>query len=310
MQKLLKAVVLTLLITFMCISPSLGVEISQVTITEDQSVADIFQRYTVTGIRTPLPQLPDVPGFIGVSYVTIGDIDGDGVKEIIGTSGLGADSDFTTSDGSVALFTSDGPNADSWTQTILNDTFAFPNETELHDVDDDNDLDIVVADHFLAGSDPSGVYYLENKGGDITNPANWEKVTIFQDLSVYTYHRVRFLDCDGDGDDDIITTRLNLAASGAGRSTMLWLENGGDVPYTPHTVGDGGGTLFNLYDMDGDSILDIVAIQFGITTNLFTNEVLGGPTGSDPAGDSVIWFRNPGQAALQTDPDLPGTATP
>ena len=95
MQKLFQVVALTLLVTAMSISISLSVEISQVTITEDQSVADIFQRYTVTGIRTPLPQLPDVPGFIGVSYVTIGDIDGDGVKEIIGTSGLGADSDFS-----------------------------------------------------------------------------------------------------------------------------------------------------------------------------------------------------------------------
>jgi hypothetical protein len=303
MKGFLQAVIAILLVTVIGTTTSQSVEISQITITEDQSVADIFQRYTVTGIRTPLPQLPDVEGFIGVSYVSIGDIDGDGVKEIIGTSGVGADSDSTTPDGSVALFTSNGPNAGSWTQTILNDTFAFPNETELHDVDDDSDLDIVVTDHFLVGSSPSGIYYLENKGGDIINPANWEKITIFQDLNVYTYHRVLFLDCDGDGDDDIITTRLNLAAAGPDRSTMLWLENVGAAPYTPHTVGDGGGTLFNLYDMDGDSVLDIVAIQFAITSALFNNEVLGGPTGSDPAGDSVIWFKNPGQAALLANPD-------
>jgi len=307
MKKFLQGIVVTLLVTFLSTSNGQEITISQVSITEDQSVADIFQRYTVTGIRTPLPQLPDVTGYIGVSYVSIGDIDGDGVKEIVGTSGVGADSDASTPDGSVALFTSNGPNAGNWTQTILNDTFAFPNETEIHDVDEDSDLDIVVTDHFLVGSSPSGVYYLENQGGDITNPANWVKVTIFQDLNVYTYHRVRFLDCDGDGDEDIITTRLNIASAGPDRSSMLWLENEGTFPYTPHTVGDGGGTLFNLYDMDSDGILDIVAIQFAITSALFNNEVLGGPTGSDPVGDSVIWFKNPGQSALQTNPDLAWT---
>ena len=57
-------------------------------------------------------------------------------------------------------------------------------------------------------ADPFRDLLPREKGGDITNPANWEKVTIYQDMSVYTYHRVRFLDCDGDGDEDIITTRL------------------------------------------------------------------------------------------------------
>lgn len=67
MKELLKVVVLTLLATVMNTSTSLSVDISQVTIIEDQSVAEKFQRYTLTGIRTPLPQLPDVPGFIGVT---------------------------------------------------------------------------------------------------------------------------------------------------------------------------------------------------------------------------------------------------
>ena len=282
-----------------------SVEISEVTITEDQSIANGFHRYTVTGIRTPLPHLPDVPGFIGVSYLTVGDINEDGTKEIIATSGVGADSAANTADGAVALFTCDGDNADNWTQTILNDTFAFPNELKLHDMDNDNDLDIVVADHFLVGDDPSGLYYLENKGGDITNPSNWGKHTIYQDSNVYSYHRAQFLDIDGDGGDDIITTKLEISATEPdSKNTMLWLENGGGGSYTPHIIGDGGGTMFNLYDIDNDSNLDIVAIQFPITASLFTNEVLGGPVGDNPHGDSLIWFKNPGQTAMQTNPDL------
>ena len=45
-----------------------------VTITPDQTIADKFIRHTVTGITTPLPQLPDVPGFLGSSFVAVGDL--------------------------------------------------------------------------------------------------------------------------------------------------------------------------------------------------------------------------------------------
>jgi hypothetical protein len=122
-------------------------------------------RHTVTGITTPLPQLPDVPGFIGVSYLTIADLNNNGIKEIIATSGIGPDSDLSSPDGEVALFTWDGINKDAWTKTILNNTFAFPNETIVRDVDSDGDLDIVVLDQFIGGFDPGGVFYLENQGG-------------------------------------------------------------------------------------------------------------------------------------------------
>jgi hypothetical protein len=306
MKRLLQPLFLSLVILACSAATICAGPITDVTITEDQSLADQFSRYTVTGISTPVPHLPDVPGFIGVSYLTAGDIDGDGVKEIIAASGVGADSNATTPDGAVALFTSAGPDAGNWTQIVLNATFAFPNEVELHDMDDDTDLDIVVADHFLAGSADSGVYYLENKGGDITTPSNWEKHTVLKDASVYSYHRTRFLDVDGDTDDDIITTRLNLGATiPLERSTMLWIENEGGGTYTVHTIGDGGGTMFNFYDIDSDLDLDIVAIQFAVTSSLFSNEVLGGPGGTDPVGDSVVWYENPGQGAMLADPDLP-----
>ena len=54
-----------------------------VVVTEDQTIADQFTRHTVTGITTPLPVLPDVTGFIGASYLTIGDINKDGKNEIV-----------------------------------------------------------------------------------------------------------------------------------------------------------------------------------------------------------------------------------
>ena len=154
-----------------------------VTITPDQTIADQFTRHTVTGITTPLPVSPDVPGFIGASYVTIGDINKDDIKEIVCTSGVGQDANQNTADGAVAIFTWDGTNLSSWTQSVINNTFPFPNETIIRDMDGDGDLDIMVMDNFIAGWSTrfvAGIYYLENQGGDITQPSNWIKKTIFQ----------------------------------------------------------------------------------------------------------------------------------
>ena len=127
MKRLMKALLLAVLIIGSSSTATWGIGISDVTVVEDQSIADKFIRYTVTGITTPLPQLPDVPGFIGASYLEMGDIDGDGVEEIICTSGVGLDGNATTADGAVAIFKSKGANAVSWTQAIINETFAFPN---------------------------------------------------------------------------------------------------------------------------------------------------------------------------------------
>ena len=70
--------VFSLGVSFLCIFTGCTKD-PKVAVTADQTIADKFERYTVTGIRTPLPQLPDVPGFVGASYLTIGDIDGDGM---------------------------------------------------------------------------------------------------------------------------------------------------------------------------------------------------------------------------------------
>jgi hypothetical protein len=263
-----------------------------VVVTEDQTIADKFTRHTVTGITTPLPVLPDITGFIGASYLTVADLDDDGVLEIIATSGVGPDSDPSTQNGEVALFTWDGPNKGDWTQTILNNTFAFPNETYVRDMDGDGDLDIVVTDEFLANV-VGGIYYLENMGGDITDPQNWEKRGVYVDTTstLRSYHRVEFVDLDGDGDDDIITMNWS--------GWTGWLENTGSLPYTPHTIGTGGGSLFAMFDIDEDGDLDIIVPQFAIAQSLFNCLVLEGI-----AGDGLLWFENPGADALSANPDL------
>jgi hypothetical protein len=305
----------------------MSVEISDVTVTADPSVAVKFTRHTITGITTPVPVVPDVPGFFGASYITIGDINGDSIKEVISTSGVGLDGNgMTAGDGAVAVFTWDGSDIDTWTQSIINSTFAFPNETLLRDMDGDGDLDIMVMDNFIAGwytCGVAGIYYLENEGGDITNPLNWEKRAIYQGTvdgtcpcspfgggtcsnGVDSYHRAIFVDIDGDGLQDFVTARVHMwfwQWTTAQYVWTEWFEKDGDVPpgdpsydataYTRHEIGDGAGFLFNMADVDGDGDQDVLGPQFFIQ-NSGTLVVKGAPDGSNPRGDSFIWFENPG----------------
>jgi len=331
MKKLLSlSVFLTLIMGFNIHNSS-----AQVTVNEDQSVGIKFSsRHTVTGIRTPLPHAPNVPGFIGASYLTIGDIDQDDIKEIICTSGIGLDGNaLTPTDGAVAIFTWDGVNLDNWTKSVINSTFAFPNETILRDMDNDSDLDIMVMDNFIIAwyaCGRGGIYWLENQGGDITTPSNWVKRTIYQETDdlgpcpcnpycpgcgpdecnskVTSYHRARFLDLNNDGLEDFVTTKVHMWYWQWTTQQYVWMEwfkkETDLITYPsgysgPYVIGDGGGFLFEMFDVDGDLDQDVLAGQFFIFEAGFVRKDPG-----DPHGDSIAWFENPGKEALAANPNL------
>ena len=290
-----------------CLLCSQMVSAQGVIVTEDQTLKDKFTRHTVTGITTPLPVEPDVPGFIGASFMTIADLDSNGVKEIIASAGIGPNSSPSTADGEVAIFTWDGSNKDLWTQTVIYNQFAFSNDIFVRDIHGDGLTDIVVTENFIFDMGfPGGIYCLKNGGGDIDNASNWTLESIYVDSApapASSYHHVDFVDMDGDSDEDIITVSWSGQAK--------WLENNGDGTFdngtggqNVHSIGTGGGSLFTMFDIDDDGDLDMVLTQFSITTGMMSCEVLGGPGGTDPAGDSLIWFENPGAVVLSNNPDL------
>lgn len=312
-----------------------------VTVTPDDSLAADFQRYTVTGITTPLPEDPTPEGFLAASFLRSGDLDGDGIKEIVVTSTMGASLSYWNQDGAVAVFTWDGINLDSWTQTVIRADFAFANDVLIRDVDADGHVDIMVFDNFLAGAytrQPAGIYLLKNLGGDITDPANWEKRVIYAKdpkevgISRYerakrraSYHQAYFLDLDGDGLEDFATTRLAMEVWQARDTAPTgpndcanecydkqyawseWFRKETDlVAYPsgfsgPYEIGDGAGFLFDMADIDGDGLLDFLGPQFFITQP--GSLVIKGP--GDPRGDSFMWFQNPGPEALADDRNTP-----
>ena len=58
-----------------------------------------------------------------------------------------------------------------------------------------------------------------------------------------------------------------------------------------------------MADVDDDGLLDILGPQFYVTVpgSLI---IKGSPDGNDPHGDSLMWFKNPGPAALAADRNL------
>jgi len=309
-----------------------------VDITPDQTLADNFERFTVTGITTPLPGPdPNPLGYIGAAFLRVADLDGDGSKEIVVASGTGASAGgfpFMSADSSVVVFKRTSDDLSTWTQSVIRADFAWANDVLLRDVNGDGEVDIMVFDNFLMGSmshQPAGIYLLKNLGGDITDPANWEKVTLYaldpteEGIDVYErakrrscYHQGYFLDLDGDGQEDLVTTRISMEVwqnmsdnpllAGQQYMWVEWFRAETDlVQYPtgfsgPYDIGDGIGFLMEVHDVDDDGLLDIIGPQFFITTS-GSLTIKGSPDGSDPYGDSLVWFRNPGQAALAADPN-------
>ncbi len=214
-------------------------------------------------------------------------------------------------------------------------------------MDGDGDLDIMVMDNFIAGWSTrfvAGIYYLENQGGDITQPSNWVKRTIFQGapdlpdgtyfsaMGKSSYHRAFFLDVDGDGTEDFITSKVCMEIWQNGPDSewwpycyiqpypgpqYTWMEvfkkeddsyvqtdadgtgfGGTSYGYSRHAIGDGGGFLFNIADVDTDGDLDILAPQFFIQQC----RIINCQRPRDPRGDSLCWFENPGASSAALNP--------
>jgi len=338
-------VMLCMVILFFGVSITAVQAQSCVTTVQDQALADKFERFTVTGIITTVPvdptepeADPNLPGFVGASFLRVDDLDGDGQKEIVVTSVSGESGNFVVQDGAVAVFKRTSEDLSTWTQSVIRADFAWANDMLIRDVDGDGEVDIMVFDNFLAGmwtSYPAGIYLLKNLGGDVTDPLNWEKITIYAEDPTEavvagkddkyerakrraSYHQAYFVDLDGDSREDFVTTRISMeiwqnqfnVPSLVGQQYM-WLEwfraetdletypTGFSGPYD---IGDGAGFLMGMADIDDDGLLDVLGPQFFITDpgGLI---VKGFPDGSDPYGDSLVWFKNPGQAVLASAPN-------
>ncbi len=190
------------------------------------------------------------------------------------------------------------------------DGIVVPNRPTPTDVDGDGDTDLIVPAGFffegfaIAKSSCTGI---TQGRGSLTwweNQANGSR-WIRHDLltgQVASFHGVEHVDLDGDGLKDIVTVAesANDASSPFDDSVKLtYLPGlGGGAFGSPVVLGNGGGSLPVVRDVDGDGKLDIVSAQyFG---GVAFQPVPGFPQSADTA--SYVWFK---QSATDGD-GLPG----
>jgi hypothetical protein len=165
---------------------------------------------------------------IGARRVCAGDLDNDGNIDLVVAC--------TQSPAGVVRFMNNG--AMQFTAAQLFTSWYFW-EMELHDLDQDGDLDLI-------GSDPGGnLKWWENTQGG--------QVFVVHTLSYDSGRGFGVSDLDGDGDPDVV---------GWADFNVVWFENVGPQTFVMHTVaaaGDYGFEDVAAGDLDGDGDLDILA---------------------------------------------------
>ncbi len=242
----------------------------------------------------------DIPG---AAYLKAADLNDDGFDELLLTS-LSEGVDLTSlpplANGAGYILRRDGgapisgDDVGTWnSEKIFGKSAGYgsPNDSELYDVDNDGVLDWVIGGGFI--TKPTG-YLLWIKGykdgGEHTFSGLYEIQT--PDESRW-YHEIIPVDLDNDGDLDFLTTNNDTkVASGGGlnygTSQLEWFENlgiEGEASFVPHVIGDTGGALFTVTDMDEDGDIDVVLPQYF-------------------SGESLVWVENPGNPFDQWEPHV------
>ena len=261
-----------------------------------------------SALTTPVEHLID-SSHVGVIGVAVGDIDGDGDTDIVGTA---------SQSGVIVWWENDGDNPPSFTEYTVS-TPPGAAGVDVADIDNDGRLDIVVAldeprnkivwrrneggDPItwgaytiegtwrqaweIATGDVNGdgnmdvmcpswsgarVSWWENDGGD---PITWTSHVV---AAVTGAHSVRGADIDEDGDMD-----LAVAAGAANKILVYWSDGGDPISWTAQEVETGfiGARSVRIADIDQDGDLDLAGISWTSDVAWWSND----------GGDPVVWTK-------------------
>ncbi|MBI3864699.1 MAG: VCBS repeat-containing protein [Planctomycetia bacterium] len=154
----------------------------------------------------------------------------------------------------------------AWQEQVLAENLAAPAHATAVDLDQDGDLDLVVAvlGDILPNDGVIGrLIWLEQTANGFSPHVLLDDVRRVADCQAG--------DLDGDGDVD-----LAVGVFGYARGQVLWLENLGDGRFVDHELLAAPGTIHvPLADYDGDGDLDIAAIVSQDEEELWGFENLG-----------------------------------
>lgn len=209
-------------------------------------------------------------GLSGSDGLVIGDVDGDGLEDVISVHESDSEYDSASFDpnftpppeGHVRIaFASDDP--DRWTNiTIAEATDApAPEDVAIADINRDGFLDVVVA------AELSHLIYLENPGGLISRTQTWDRLILPMTKGTGSYIRVFLGDFNSDGIPEI--TAANKGAQRPGpedyaRSTPVSIFQLQGDPLEGDSWSE---TVLGNYsipqnaepvDLDGDGDLDVI----------------------------------------------------
>lgn len=181
---------------------------------------------------------PVAAGFDGAIDVHAADIDGDGDMDVVGAAQIAND---------VTWWENTSGDGTTWSQHLIDGTFARAFTVYAADLDGDGDVDVLGG----AGETQGEVAWWENTAGD---GSAWTKRTVDADFD--GARSVIAEDIDGDGDLDVVGTAWIAGM-------VSWWENtvGDASAWTEHLVVQNFTDAHPVYaaDINGDGDMDIVA---------------------------------------------------
>ncbi|MCP4253896.1 MAG: DUF4347 domain-containing protein, partial [Candidatus Scalindua sp.] len=195
----------------------------------------------------------------GFFTLTTADVDGDGDLDVVSAS-----NDYA---GKIDWYENDG--SENFTAHTIDtySTGADVGSVHVADIDDDGDLDLLLATY----TDDKIIWY-ENDGSE-----NFTTHTITS--SADGASSVTTADVDGDGDLDILSaSKLD--------DKIVWYENDGSENFSTNTITTGADGALSVIaaDMDGDGDLDVISASYN--------------------DDTIRWYENTAVSTLDGAPSF------
>lgn len=211
-----------------------------------------------------------------------------------GTIDAGATVDVAVTsivDGEVLWFSNDGAgNFSVPTNSSIDITLNSPSVINMKDIDNDGDLDAIVATAAYSGSDVVEIFRNDLvPGGTVLLTKDLTSVA----TGLIGVFNANFEDLDGDSNLDILVTEVSCGGfCGNVPGNLYWYEEDGAGGYTTTTFTTSivNPAVAQTRDLNDDGLADIVL-----------------SSGSSGAGNDLVWFKNNGAGSYGSETVIDNT---